>query len=78
MVLGPPFTSIRHPASNPVERVMKEIGRLLRTYCHKSHPGWYKYLPEVNVFLNLVEHESTGHSAKEIIFPTDCVTIVYG
>lgn len=32
--ITPTFISIRHPASNPVERVMKELGRILRTYCH--------------------------------------------
>lgn len=27
------FSSIRHPQSNPTERVMREIGRLFRNLC---------------------------------------------
>ena len=68
------LTSIRHPASNPAERVMREVGRLLRTYCHGKHTGWFKYIEEINEILNLVEHESTGFSAKEIVFPENCET----
>jgi len=29
-----------HPQSNPVERYNREIGRLLRTYCHDQHRKW--------------------------------------
>lgn len=31
------FISIRHPQSNPAERVMRELGRLFRTYCSDRH-----------------------------------------
>ena len=27
-------TSVYHPSSNPAERVLREVGRILRTYCH--------------------------------------------
>ena len=27
-------TSIYHPSSNPAERVLREVGRILCTYCH--------------------------------------------
>ena len=33
VVLG----SIRHPQSNPTERVMREIGRMFRTFCKEKH-----------------------------------------
>lgn len=26
--------SVYHPSSNVVERVLREVGRILRTYCH--------------------------------------------
>jgi len=40
-------TTIYHPESNPVERANREIGRLLRTYCHKQHTNWLKWLDNV-------------------------------
>ena len=27
-------TSVYHPSSNPAERALREVGRILRTYCH--------------------------------------------
>ena len=27
-------TSVYHPSSNPAERVLREVGRILRTYCN--------------------------------------------
>jgi hypothetical protein len=38
--IRPTFSTIRHPQSNPTERVMKELSRLFRTYCSRSHAGW--------------------------------------
>ncbi|MCI0560640.1 MAG: transposase family protein, partial [Nitrososphaera sp.] len=34
------FSPIRHPQSNPSERVMRELGRYFRTYCSERHTGW--------------------------------------
>lgn len=31
------YSSIRHPKSNPVERVMRELGRMFRTLCSEKH-----------------------------------------
>ena len=59
-----------HPASNPAERVMRELGRLLRTYCHKNQTQWYNYVQDFNNLLNAVCHESTDCSPHEIIFKT--------
>ena len=35
-------TSVYHPNSNPAERVLREVGRILRTYCHR--PVSYTHL----------------------------------
>ena len=61
------LTSINHPASNPAERVMREIGRMLRTYCRNQNQGWFKVIPDIEECLNLIPHESTGVCAYEII-----------
>ena len=31
--IQPILSSIRHPQSNPSERIMRELSRLFRTYC---------------------------------------------
>ena len=33
-------TSVYHPSSNPAERVLREVGRILRTYCHDKQREW--------------------------------------
>lgn len=66
--MTPIFSSIRHPQSNPVERVMKEIARLFRTYCHQEHYKWVELIPQINIWINHIPHESTGVSAREAHF----------
>ena len=61
------LTSINHPASNPAERVMRELGRMLRTYCHDHNQGWYKVIADIENCFNTIPHESTGVSAFEIV-----------
>ena len=62
------LTSINHPASNPAERVMRELGRMLRTYCQAHNAGWYKMIEDIETCFNEIPHESTGVCANEIIF----------
>lgn len=38
------FSSVRHPQSNPVERTMRELGRLFRTYCPDKHTAWSRHI----------------------------------
>lgn len=51
--------TIRHPQSNPSERIMREIGRLLRIYCHNKHTAWAKYTNKIETLINCTVHEST-------------------
>lgn len=51
--------SIRHPQSNPSERSMREIARLLRIYCHDKHTAWARYVKKVEFLINCAVHEST-------------------
>ena len=46
-------TSVYHPNSNPAERVLREVGRILRTYCHHQQKKWQEYLLATEEFLNL-------------------------
>ena len=51
-------TYIYHPNSNPVERVLHEVGRILRTYCHDQQRKWSEYIEATESFINLAYHES--------------------
>lgn len=57
-----------HPASNPCERIIKEIGNLLRIYCNKQHKSWYKYCQIIEETLNTTINEVTR--CKPIILMT--------
>lgn len=61
-------SSVRHPQSNPSERVMREIGRLIRTYCHEKHTAWADYLPTIQHWLNMTVHSSTNMTPKDLHF----------
>lgn len=62
------LSSIRHPASNPSERVMRELGRIFRTFCNKSHVSWANYVTDIENLFNSTPHLSTGFSAYEILY----------
>lgn len=66
--IRPTFSSIRHPGSNPTERVMKELGRLFRTYCSQSHAGWPNQLSKIEVLFNNTPHLSTGYAPSEVLY----------
>lgn len=62
----PTMTSIYHPQSNPAERVMRELGRMFRTYCSDNHTQWPRYLTYIEWVLNNTVHEATGYTPQEL------------
>lgn len=62
------FSAVRHPQSNPTERVMRELGRLFRTLCSDAHTKWAKYIPVIESFLNVTVHSSTGFPPCKLHF----------
>lgn len=62
------FSSIRHPKSNPVERTMRELGRFFRTYCSENHTSWATKIKDIEKYLNIATHESTGFPPHELHF----------
>ena len=62
------FSSVCHPQSNPTERVMREINRLLRTFCQSNHTSWPNHIKKVEHLLNITTHYSTGCSPHELHF----------
>ena len=63
----PIWCSVENPQGNPVERVMRELNRLLRCYCHTDHSSWAKWIPEINKWINQAVHESTGCPPQELM-----------
>lgn len=62
------YSSIRHPESNPTERVMRELGRMFRTVCSTQHTAWVNRLSEIEKILNVTVHCSTGYVPQELHF----------
>ena len=60
-------TAVYHPQSNQAERVMREIGRIFRAYCHTKHSEWPRYVKNIEDWLNCTTHESTGFTSYELI-----------
>ncbi|XP_074037740.1 uncharacterized protein [Leptinotarsa decemlineata] len=70
------FCAVRHAAANPSERVMRELNRLFRTYCHQQHSRWAYEIPAFADFLNSVVHESTGFAPNELQYGMDSLRLL--
>lgn len=62
------FSSIRHPQGNPVERVMREVGRIFRTLYVDKHTSWATHVQTIENILNLSTHSTTGFAPQGIAF----------
>ena len=71
------FSSIRHPQSNPTDRIMREIGRMFRTFCNEKHTSWANYVKEVEKLLNIMTHMSTRCTPHELHFGTSLENETY-
>lgn len=62
------FSSVRHLHSNSVERTMRELGRIFRTYCSEKHTEWARHILFVQKILNYNVHDSTEAVPYELHF----------
>nr|CAH7765636.1 unnamed protein product [Callosobruchus chinensis] len=60
--------SVYFPEGNMTERYTREIGRLLRTYCHDKHTRWAYVLGFVEQCINNAVNESTGSTPNFLQF----------
>ena len=60
-------TTPYNPCANPVERVMKELGRIIRTYAHRNHKQWYLWLDLAERVINNTVHSATGFTPDELV-----------
>jgi transposase InsO family protein len=58
------YSPIRHPKSNPTERIMRELGKYFRIYCHTTHKKWPELVPYIEDWLNSSVKESTGYAIE--------------
>lgn len=61
-------STVRFPQGNASERVMRELGRIFRTYCHEKHTGWSDYLATIAMWFNVTTHHSTALTPHQLHF----------
>ena len=66
--IRPIFSSIRHPQSNPVETVHRELGRFFRTFVRNQHTSWARYVDIIEDIINVTHHETMGFTPLELNF----------
>jgi hypothetical protein len=62
------YSPIRHPESNPTERVMRELGKYFKIYCNQTHKKWPELVPYIENWLNNSVNQSTGYAPVELLF----------
>jgi len=69
-------TTTYNPEGNPVEKTNREIGRILRTYCHNKHTNWVQYLKKIEFWINNTTHSITGFTPRELMgLPKQTLTL---
>ena len=62
----PSFLAIRHPSSNIVERIHKEINRFFRSLIKNKHTECATWVPIIQNCLNQTHHETTEYSPVQL------------
>lgn len=62
------FSPIRHPQSNPSERVMRGLGTYFKTYCHEAHKKWPELVAYAERWINSTTSAATGYTPVELMF----------
>lgn len=47
---------------------MREVNRLLRTYCHQNHTDWIKYLHKIEEIINVSHHDSIDSTPHQAMY----------
>lgn len=64
--IQPVFSSVRHPQSNSVERIHRELGRFFRTLVRDKHASWARHVKDIQEIMNEVHHDSTNYTPIEL------------
>lgn len=72
--------SVYHPSSNPAEHVLREVGRILRTYCYDNHKNWSNIVQEAETIINITHHDTIGKTLYQLMFnkppPREITTMI--
>ena len=66
--IKPIFSSIRHPQSNIVEQIHRELGGFFRVFTQHAHKAWEKYTETITKVMNETRHDTTGYTPIELHF----------
>jgi hypothetical protein len=69
------YSPIRHPESNPVERVMRKTGKYCKIYCHTTQKKWPELISKIESWLNTTISGSNGFTPVEFMFNDSCPDI---
>jgi transposase InsO family protein len=61
------YSAIRHPESNPTERIMRELEKYFRIYCNTTHKKWQELVPYIEECLNSSVSETTEYAPTEFL-----------
>ena len=56
---------------------MRELERLVRTFCSHSHKSWARYIEKVSDCLNFLVHKSTEYTPFSFHYGKDCEENIY-
>ena len=62
------FSPIRHPESNPIQCVMRLIGKYYKIYCHATQKNWPELIPKIESWLNTTISGSNAFTSMELMF----------
>lgn len=62
------YSPIRHPQSNPTERIMRELAKYCRIYCNITQRKWPELIPLIENWLNSSVSGTTGYTPVELMF----------
>jgi transposase InsO family protein len=69
------YSPVRHPASNPCERYVREISKYFLIYCHQNHKQWPELIPYMEEWINSAISEATGFTSAELMTGEQPVSI---
>lgn len=68
MGIKPTYTSVHNPRPNSTERFHRDLGNMLRIYCHNKHTSWADVLARIENAHNDTVHGSHGYTPNYLMF----------